>query len=85
MLTLIRPAGPPRKRRPSVHRVAFNKLPAPPRLRLVGAAPAGPTDQQREILAIAVDRMIDDAMHQLTLERACARARLAATRGPLAK
>ncbi len=85
MLTLVRPAGPAKKRQSSMRRCAWNDLPEPPKLRLVGAsddsdrtAPQpGPTAEQREVLSIAVDRMIDDALRQLTIERARARARLA--------
>lgn len=36
----------------------------------------GPTAEQQEVLTIALDRMIDEAMRQLTAERARARARL---------
>lgn len=79
MLTLVRPSGPSSQRRASVRRCAWNELPEPPRLRLVGVDDGrmGATPEQREVLAIALDRMIDEALRQLTLERSLTRARLA--------
>lgn len=78
MLTLIRPTG-ASKRGPRVRRCAFTDLAPAPRLRLVGhehAAPRRATPEQREVLAIAVDRMIDEALAQLNAERRAARARI---------
>lgn len=84
MLTLVRAAGPAKKRQSSLRRCAWHDLPETPRLRLVGAPDhpdeprpqPGRTAEQHEVLSLAVDRMIDDALRQLTIERARARARL---------
>lgn len=82
MLTLVRAPRARGKGQASAQRCSWNDLPRagdPPQLRLVGGGPARaePTPEQREVLAIAVDRMIDEALRQLTQERRVTRARLA--------
>lgn len=95
MLTLIRPAESAEESRPlarghrsadRVRRQAWRDLPTKPdgpRLRLVGS-PGGEREGD-EVLRVALDRLIEQAMTELNKERDEARRRLAGPRLALAQ